>query len=264
MKYIIANGCEFIGTKGGKSCVVSDIEFAGRFKQPAADAFIKKNLAGDPKWAARKVFDYESGKNYVITTATTYVSNGDPYKTGVIKKARKFSSEAEVATYISKHNYPFDHTYVLSDTFKFVSEPDIKTFTKEQLSVLGVENAERHKRISIPKTTRDLVYERGNGFCALCGRPVSRDEFTIDHILPLNRGGRNEIDNFQIACVTCNRIKNDSTEKELISGAAAILANKLTAKNSKNIIYPLIRSYVRTIISDIYGSHASSALCGGK
>lgn len=42
--------------------------------------------------------------------------------------------------------------------------------------------------------------------CAYCG---STERITIDHIIPLSRGGKHEADNLAPACLSCNSSKND-------------------------------------------------------
>jgi 5-methylcytosine-specific restriction endonuclease McrA len=40
--------------------------------------------------------------------------------------------------------------------------------------------------------------------CRICGRP---DDIEIDHIVPMARGGSNDVDNLQPLCRVCNAIK---------------------------------------------------------
>lgn len=42
--------------------------------------------------------------------------------------------------------------------------------------------------------------------CTYCG---STDKITIDHVVPLARGGKHEVDNLAPACGSCNSSKND-------------------------------------------------------
>lgn len=49
-----------------------------------------------------------------------------------------------------------------------------------------------------------VVYERGNGTCGICGEPVKREQFDVDHIVPLSRGGEHSYANTQPAHRTCN------------------------------------------------------------
>lgn len=57
---------------------------------------------------------------------------------------------------------------------------------------------------------KDTVYERYNGKCAICGRPVSKKRMTISHRTPLSKGGSNWIENLLLTCKLCNKMKADS------------------------------------------------------
>ena len=71
--------------------------------------------------------------------------------------------------------------------------------------------SERRKFTDYEKKT---VYAKANGCCALCGMPVKYNKMTIDHKIPLSHGGTNEICNLQLACLSCNRAKQDISEKD--------------------------------------------------
>jgi 5-methylcytosine-specific restriction endonuclease McrA len=59
---------------------------------------------------------------------------------------------------------------------------------------------------------RDL-YEASAGKCAYCGEDVG-DNYHVDHIHPLSRGGSNGPENLAIACPGCNLSKGDKTLQE--------------------------------------------------
>ena len=64
-----------------------------------------------------------------------------------------------------------------------------------------------------------LVWEKGKR-CAICGRKIKDlEDLTVDHIVPLARGGKNSIDNYRLAHKTCNEAKGrmmpTEYEKEL-------------------------------------------------
>ena len=66
------------------------------------------------------------------------------------------------------------------------------------------------------------VYAKCNGTCAICGNPVKYKKMTIDHIVPLSKGGTNGMDNLQLACKRCNLMKSDfSTEEFLVDTPTA-------------------------------------------
>ena len=61
---------------------------------------------------------------------------------------------------------------------------------------------------------RAAVFGRDNHKCVYCG---SENDLEIDHIVPLARGGENELGNLQTLCKPCNTIKNDSMEPSHVS-----------------------------------------------
>jgi len=46
-------------------------------------------------------------------------------------------------------------------------------------------------------------------FCYLCGRFIALDDASIDHLIPLSKGGRNRIDNIAVVHMWCNHEKGD-------------------------------------------------------
>lgn len=63
------------------------------------------------------------------------------------------------------------------------------------------------KRITYNSWQKETVYKMYDGKCALCGCPVSKENMTIDHKIPLSMGGTNEIKNLQLTCWSCNQAK---------------------------------------------------------
>lgn len=68
----------------------------------------------------------------------------------------------------------------------------------------------------VAPVNRRSVYERDRWVCQLCREPVARGKAvphpkapTIDHIVPLARGGTHEPANVQLAHYLCNSIKSD-------------------------------------------------------
>lgn len=63
---------------------------------------------------------------------------------------------------------------------------------------------------------RSDIYKRDGYTCQLCNCAVRKtkeyapDQATIDHIIPLSRGGTHTMENCQCACQACNWAKNDS------------------------------------------------------
>lgn len=53
-----------------------------------------------------------------------------------------------------------------------------------------------------------------NARCYYCTTPVSRNQATMDHIVPLAQGGRSVKGNVVVACKPCNSAKRDRTAAE--------------------------------------------------
>lgn len=55
------------------------------------------------------------------------------------------------------------------------------------------------------------MIERSRGLCEYCRCPVfySPDPFSVDHIIPTSKGGKNRLDNLAHACLGCNGKKRD-------------------------------------------------------
>jgi 5-methylcytosine-specific restriction endonuclease McrA len=58
------------------------------------------------------------------------------------------------------------------------------------------------------------LVERFAGACAYCGRPGNLE---ADHVIPISRGGTNDIQNILPACRACNRSKGPRTLEEFLA-----------------------------------------------
>ena len=68
--------------------------------------------------------------------------------------------------------------------------------------------------------TRTEIYERDNGMCRLCDKPLDNvpNGFSIDHIVPLALGGADTPANLQLTCQPCNRAKWMNLEGQIHFG----------------------------------------------
>lgn len=81
-----------------------------------------------------------------------------------------------------------------------------------------INNASRRIRTesSFERISRFEIYSRDNWECQLCHKPVKRELIwphkhcaSLDHILPLSRGGTNTVANLQLAHYSCNSRRGD-------------------------------------------------------
>ena len=65
--------------------------------------------------------------------------------------------------------------------------------------------------VPVGEVDEAAIWERSGGCCAICGYELSRDTewpderfASLDHIVPLARGGQHATDNLQYTCLVCN------------------------------------------------------------
>lgn len=76
-----------------------------------------------------------------------------------------------------------------------------------------------------PAWTRRGLLARDRYTCAYCGKVCSPREATVDHVLPISRGGRSSWGNTVTACFRCNQRKADRTPHE--AGMKLLIEPKL-------------------------------------
>ena len=75
---------------------------------------------------------------------------------------------------------------------------------------------------------RKSLFERDDWRCRYCGDIVTTETVTLDHIIPVSRGGTNVAENLATCCMMCNSIKSGRTYEE----AAPQILTRLRARNT--------------------------------
>ena len=81
-------------------------------------------------------------------------------------------------------------------------------YTRKGFDITSEANGIEGKRKPIPIKLRAEVFRRDNHLCLRCG---AEDGLSIDHIVPVSKGGQNTIDNLQTLCMPCNVSKGVTT-----------------------------------------------------
>jgi 5-methylcytosine-specific restriction protein A len=55
----------------------------------------------------------------------------------------------------------------------------------------------------------------GKGVCYHCEGKFAREELTMDHLIPLSRGGKSNKKNIVVSCKQCNSLKKNLTVAEI-------------------------------------------------
>ena len=72
------------------------------------------------------------------------------------------------------------------------------------------DSIEESKRRGNYKKYRVRLYRKSN-LCSLCHKPMTFDEASVDHIIPISRGGMNNPNNYQLSHKRCNNDKGNQT-----------------------------------------------------
>ncbi|EGT3709109.1 TPA: HNH endonuclease [Clostridioides difficile] len=71
--------------------------------------------------------------------------------------------------------------------------------------------------------------------CIRCGKKLRKNDVDIDHIIPQKHGGRDNLNNLQCMCKSCNRSKKDNLNNTVTD------YSKNTLKNTKKTLDGLFK-----------------------
>lgn len=86
---------------------------------------------------------------------------------------------------------------------------------QRQLWAVGVQRRRSRKRSNTPRYQNytlpqwEHLKRSYDFYCLCCGKREPDVSLTVDHVVPLSRGGTNSIDNLQPLCFACNLAKRD-------------------------------------------------------
>lgn len=148
---------------------------------------------------------------YVIQKGNQYIRLSDTGKVDAVglKKATKFTLDEARRT---KLKAP-----AKTRGFEIREQPLKETKKKKKKPM--------RKQFSV--AARSKIYSKTNGCCGICGEFVPFDSFTVDHIIPISKGGSNAMDNLQCSCLVCNQIKQDILPEDLFNKISAIISYQL-------------------------------------
>ena len=71
-----------------------------------------------------------------------------------------------------------------------------------------------HKLGQTLSTDQILQWMESSQICPYCHKHIDPLDYSIDHMLPKNRGGSNDLSNLQLIDLKCNKVKGDITDEE--------------------------------------------------
>jgi len=86
-------------------------------------------------------------------------------------------------------------------------------FEIEAPEILVLTGFERMPPMAVGFNRRNL-YRRDELTCQYCGADLQQERLTIDHVVPISRGGESNWENCVLACRRCNGRKANNTPRE--------------------------------------------------
>jgi 5-methylcytosine-specific restriction endonuclease McrA len=94
----------------------------------------------------------------------------------------------------------------------------------------------------IRRNKRLAIYRRDDNCCVYCGKDLSCEVATLDHVLACELGGTNHESNLVTACVSCNSSKRDLPLSDFLNTLADKGTNPADVrKNIRNATRRILR-----------------------
>ena len=74
--------------------------------------------------------------------------------------------------------------------------------------------AEKTKRQKWVEGHKEILFRLQKGKCNICGKSRKIERLEVDHIIPFSLGGKNNLGNTQLLCISCNKIKRNKVTPE--------------------------------------------------
>lgn len=71
------------------------------------------------------------------------------------------------------------------------------------------ERIKTKERVLFDKEKKEKVLHKSKGVCSHCGKKLDLESMTVDHVIPLSKGGTNELKNLVALCENCNQDKSN-------------------------------------------------------
>jgi len=105
------------------------------------------------------------------------------------------------------------HKYLLED---FYLDSLLEVHRKKWCKRFNKKNNNKTRRSSFTKSIRHEVFKKDKYHCIECGATNKKAVLHIDHIIPVSKGGTDELDNLQTLCESCNLAKKNRIINRII------------------------------------------------
>jgi 5-methylcytosine-specific restriction endonuclease McrA len=142
---------------------------------------------------------YERHKGDCLERAATYRAHG-----GVREQRRRLAQRYRRAQSVRRREY---QRHWRANNLELAREETRNSMHRRRARLAGV---------PVERFARRDIFERDGGRCAYCGRSVAADNWHLDHVVPVSKGGGHTRANVVVACPTCNLRKYDKAPDDFI------------------------------------------------
>lgn len=111
-------------------------------------------------------------------------------------------------TILIYHGQEFETTYERIAEIRLGAFTDFTIYTELEVSYRARQKRRTKYEMSENRAKKIAFIEAVGGKCLRCW---SRQDLTIDHVIPIVKGGKLIPNNLQILCRYCNRVKDHAT-----------------------------------------------------
>lgn len=194
----------------------------------------------------------------VITNGTYYINytdTGATKKTADINSAYKFSTVNEAIRGMKKaekrtENYFVFDTLTQRILWKWMTEKEIKEIRENKVSLSLVKRNCKGKiiRKSYSEDVRKLIYIHASGRCELCGRKILLEDMTIDHVIPLAMGGKDDVENLSCTCYPCNLFKGNILPSDFMKRITDIFLYQMERQHKGRFSWKIVYKMLNRMI----------------
>lgn len=200
----------------------------------------------------------------VITNGAFYVAfdsfmnatqNSGIRKTTNIEEAYNFSLVSDAIQVMRRSTKKIKDYYVF-DTFtnhilwKRMTQEEIIQAQEDKLYKTQIKRDinGKIKRKIYSQDTRKIIYNRAGGRCELCGRKLLLEDATLDHVIPLSKGGIDDVENLACVCFEDNQFKNNILPEDFLERITKIFMYQMEKKQKNSLKWKIVHRLLNRMV----------------
>ena len=235
MKYFISNKIDFIQGFGN---LVPSPASATHMRQKDAQSYVSMH-------SDHVIMKHGRAKkrNWIISTKQQFIGSNSEIVNSM-KDARYFYSPEAAFKYMDTVNIVgIDELCIIDENFKRIKRPGQKLIKP----VVQTDDVVKRERLS--STTKIKVANKSR-YCFICGKVIEPDDFSVDHIVPVSKGGTNDLVNLVPVHRSCNQMKGDMLSDEFTKKITEIVGYDVYKNPTSEAAMSIIRCMVRGTLAN--------------